>query len=157
MQLALPSFIFYHVAIMSHYWRSWDTLTRLFKKTTQSLLFWSMYLSFVFRDCVVHLPSVLRKHLSVLEGKYLLGRGGGNLSAPGWLQLPKGRQHGWYITYQSVGDRKGKFHQHFENGLFEGVVHLFVRKSQITHILCGANRSWSYKGPYSSIQTAIYS
>lgn len=39
------------------------------------------------------------------------------------------------ITHQPVGNRKRKFHQHFENGLPECVLYLFVCKSQITHIL----------------------
>lgn len=32
-------------------------------------------------------------------------------------------------TYQPIGNRKSEFHQHFKNGLPEGVLHLFVCKS----------------------------
>lgn len=39
------------------------------------------------------------------------------------------------ITHQPIGNRKCKFHQHFENGLPECVLHLLVCKSQITHVL----------------------
>lgn len=89
------------------------------------------YLSFVLRDGIVHLPSILGKDLAIAEGKDLLHRMweryglyySGMMLAKVWTMS----------SHQAVGNRKSKFHQYFKNGLC--VLNLFVCKLQVTHIL----------------------
>lgn len=90
----------------------------------------SNYLSFIFGEGVIHLPSILGKDLPVFEGKYLLyGKCGETMisvrTAPSRSLMSQCRVT---LTHQPVGNRKGKFHQSFENGLPERVLHLFVCK-----------------------------
>lgn len=90
----------------------------------------SEYLSSVFGEGVIHLPAILGKDLPVFEGKYLLcGECGETvMSACTAPSRSLRAQCGVTLTHQPVGNRKGKFHQHFKNGLPECVLHLFVCK-----------------------------